>query len=337
MRASVTAVVVAYGAEPWLQRCVEALLASHDVDVDVVLVDNGCTDGAVDELRVRPRIQVIEPERNLGFAGGCNAGAAVASGDLIALVNPDAIVDPGALARMAEVLVDPNIGIATASLRLSDRPDLLNSGGNMIHFLGFGWVGDFEVPADHVGARDVASASGASMMMRSPDWRELGGFDEMYFAYHEDAELSWRCWQAGMRVRYVPEAIVLHRYEFSRTPSKMYLLERNRLIFMLTLFESRTLWLLLLPMVVLEVGMLAVAAAQGWSQQKLDGWRWLATNLRIVRARRRERMRQRRVPDRELTHLLQPRFDPRNFAMPSVLRPIDVMLGVYFRVIRPLI
>ena len=70
----VTAVVVAFGAEPLLPDCVRSILASDGIDVEVVLVDNGCTDGGVDAVRALDGVHVIEPGRNLGFDEACNVG-----------------------------------------------------------------------------------------------------------------------------------------------------------------------------------------------------------------------------------------------------------------------
>src|SRR4051794_39308982 len=132
----VTAVVLAWQAEPWLRRGVEALLASEKVAVDVVLVDNGCTTDDVETLERVPGVSVVRPGRNLGFAGGCNAGARAATGEYLALVNGDAIVEPTALARLVEEAARPDVGVAGASIRLADDPRLLNSAGNPVHVLG---------------------------------------------------------------------------------------------------------------------------------------------------------------------------------------------------------
>ncbi len=78
-------------------------------------------------------VRLIEPRRNLGFAGGCNRGASEATGDVVVFLNPDTVVDPGALSRLAETLEDRSIGIAMARLRLLARPELLNSGGTVLH------------------------------------------------------------------------------------------------------------------------------------------------------------------------------------------------------------
>src|SRR3712207_5057787 len=111
----VTAVILAWGDEPVLEESVEAVLASEDIEADVVLVDNGCTSAAVGRLPGRTGVTVVEPGENLGFAGGCNLGAEHATGEFLAFVNGDAVVLPTALRRMVG-LVDDSVGLVTASL-----------------------------------------------------------------------------------------------------------------------------------------------------------------------------------------------------------------------------
>lgn len=242
---SVSALIVAYGAEPELGDCIDALLASEGALVDVVVIDNGDESGHLTRFVEHPRVDVHRPGSNLGFAGGCNLAAERATGGVLALVNPDAIVAPTALARLAAVACEPGVGIATASVRLADAPGLMNSAGNPVHYLGLAWAGGHGDPAEMHSVRvPVASASGACCAIRADLWRELGGFDPSYFAYHEDVELSLRCWQRGRQVVYVPDAVVLHHYEFSRNALKNYLLERNRLVTVLTTYSGRTLLLL---------------------------------------------------------------------------------------------
>jgi GT2 family glycosyltransferase len=331
----VSAVVLAYGPEPWLERSVRALLDSGDADVDVVLVDNGGTQGTVDALRPTPGVTVVGDGVNLGFSGGCNLGAVAATGEFIAFVNGDLVVEPDALARLAAVAAQPDVGIAAGSVRLGDDPTLLNTAGNEIHFLGFSWVGGFGEPAEVAAIdRDVAGGMGALVLMRRSVWEALGGFAEQYFAFHEDAELSWRCWQRGLRVHYVPDAIGLHRYEFDREPAKMYLAERNRLIFVLTCWDGRTLALLAPVLVAMEVAVALLSLRAGWFRDKLAGWRWLWSHRRWLRERRALVQGTRTVGDRQLAGLLTDRMDARNFPIPDAVRPLDRVLGAYWGLVR---
>jgi GT2 family glycosyltransferase len=299
-----TAVMLAWRDEPLLVESVHAVLASEDVDVDVVLVDNGCTSDAVERLATSEGVTVVDPGENLGFAGGCNLGARHASGELLAFVNGDAVVRPDALAHLVSALRD-DVGLATASVRLYDEPDVINSAGNPVHFTGLSWAGGLGQPATaYAVEREVASASGAAMACRRERFAALGGFCEPMFAYCEDAELSLRSWQRGWKVVYVPEAVALHRYEFSRNPQKFYLLERNRLFLVLTLFGPGLLLGALLPLLALELATLGLALRDGWGRQKVAGWWWLLRHAGLVRSRRRQVRSERVVSDRELARVL---------------------------------
>jgi GT2 family glycosyltransferase len=329
---SVTAVFVAYGEVPLLHEAVERVLASAGVDVDVVVVDHGATAALPSGS---DRVRVVRPPTNSGFGGGCNAGAAVARADFLAFVNPDVLVDPEALVRLAEVAARPDVGIATASVRLLREPDLLNSAGGAIHFLGLGWADGFRDPVASASCeRSVAAASGAAMVMRREVFEAVGGFTPELFLYHEDAELSLRCRLAGYDVRFVPDAVALHDYEFGRNTGKMLLLERNRLVLVLTAYAGRTLVLLAPALIVYEMGMVALSVAQGWFPEKIRGWAWLARHVGWLRAQRRRVAALRVRTDRDIAPFLAAHFTGRQVEFPAVLRPADALLAGYWRLVR---
>lgn len=334
-RHKISAIVLAWKAEPFLRRSVHALLESEGVDVDVVLVDNGCTTDDVEFLETVPGVTVLRPGNNLGFSGGNNAGAGAATGDYIALVNGDAIVEPNTMARLAKELDEPGIGIAAAAMRLAEQPELLNSSGNIIHVLGLSWVGGLGEPETRTAPTDVAGAMGACVLIRRSHWDYLGGFDDRYFAYHEDAEISLRTWRLGQRVVNVPDAIALHRYEFGRNPFKFYLVERNRLMFVFTVWGTRALVFLAPPLLALEVAMTLLAVKQGWFAEKRRGWAWLWEHRQHLRERRRLLQRERAVPDREWMRLLTDRLDTPLVPLPAVvLRPLNALMRAYWVLVR---
>ncbi len=278
-------------------------------------------------------MKVVRPGRNVGFAGGCNLGARSALGDVIALVNQDAVVEPATLGRLAEAALRPGVAIATASIRLAHArsPQQRGQRGSLP---GVRWSGSYDRPASARPVEtDAVTASGAGMAMRHDLWDELDGFAEEYFVYHEDMELSMRFRQRGRRIVYVPGAIVTHRYEFSRNSRKYFLMERNRLVFCITLYETRTLLLLAPAFLCLELGMLAVAARGGWLREKLAGWRWIVSNRRWVAARRRRLQHERTRSDRALAPMLARRFDAGNLPLPQSRRPLDAVLGAYWAVV----
>jgi GT2 family glycosyltransferase len=335
---TVSALVVAYGAEPELGDCLDAILASEGVIVDVVVVDNGDRSGHLARFADEPRVAVYRPGTNLGFAGGCNAAAEHAAGEVLVLVNPDVAVQPQTLARLAAVALEAGVGIATASVRLASEPAVMNSAGNPVHYLGLAWAGGHGEPASmHAEQASVASASGACCAIRADLWRELGGFDPAYFAYHEDVEISLRCWQRGRQVVYVPDAIALHHYEFSRNTGKNYLLERNRLVTVLTTYSGRTLVMIAGPLIALEVSILAVAAAGGWLPAKLRGYRWIVTHAPALVARHRRLQGERTRSDRELIGLFETRFEATNVPDVRAQRALNQLSTGYGRILRRIV
>jgi GT2 family glycosyltransferase len=333
----VSAVILAWKEEPLLRRCVEAVLASEKVAADVVLVDNGCTTDDVEVLERLPGVTVVRPERNLGFAGGCNAGAAIATGEYVCLVNGDAVVEPTTMARLVDVLSEPDVGIAGGSIRLAEDPRLINSAGNPVHILGLSWAGRLGEVEQGTEPVEVAVASGACVALRRELWNRLGGFDEEYFAYHEDTELSIRVWRIGQRVLYVPDAVAVHRYEFSRNEFKYYMIERNRMMFLATLWGWRALILLSPALVGLEVAMLALAAKQGWLGAKLRSYRWLIAHTGHIRRRRRLLQAEVAVPNRQWMGRLTDQVDPVAIELPAVTGPLNAVMRAYWRAVRPLV
>ncbi len=330
----VSVVILAYGEEPWLRESVSSALASEGVEIEVVVVDNGAAAAVATVRDLDPRVKIVSPGRNTGFAGGVNLGVAHAAGDVVCMLNSDAHVAPDCIALLAERVADRD-GIAGALILLNDQPDTINSAGNPLHILGLSWAGMMGLPRSAAPAEgDPASASGACMALTREHWDRMGGFPEEYFAYHEDLDLCWRTRQLGLPVTVFAEASCWHHYEYGRTKIKHYLLERNRLMFLLTCHESRTLAALALPLIALEFAMLAVAVAQGWALQKVKGWAWLATHSRSVLRRRRAVQAARLVSDAQLGRFLVTRFTATQEEMPKLGRVLERVLQGYWTLAR---
>lgn len=315
----VSVIVLGYGTEDHLEEALQALASQTRPEDEFLLVDNGIADIATRRESWPRQVRVLGGGANTGFTGGCLMAAAEATGEVLIFVNSDAIVRPGALDALRAAAEEPDVGIVGGCLRLADRPDVVNSVGNPLQFAGITWAGACGEPAArHMARTEVPVATGGLFALRREVWDELGGFDDLYFAYHEDTDLSLRCWLSGRRVITEPTAIADHYYEFGRNPRKMYLLERNRLITVLTDYPPRTLRTLLPTILLLEPAFLVLAVLQGWSRQKLAAWTWLVRHRSALRARRR-RVQAAVVtpdPDRVLATLLSARIEPPMVAHP---------------------
>lgn len=331
MSDDVSVVVLGYGAEPWLAECLRAALDQRPPVREVILVDNGIAQPARAALPDDPRLTVVTPPENLGFAGGCNEGVRHAGAPVLVFVNSDAVLAPGAAAALEAAVAPPEVGLVTASVRLGDRPATINAAGNPMHYLGYTWAGGMGDPVSmHDRAGEVTCVSGATFAVRREVWDLLGGFDEEYFAYGEDVDLSIRAWQAGFSVRYEPAAVSLHHYEFGRNPAKWFLLERGRLVNVLTLFEPRTRRYVLPMLVAVEAGSLIPAAAQGWAGSKVAAWRWLWENRAYLSERSARVSAARRRPDREILPRLEAQVRPPGEFGQRVPEVANAVLGRYW-------
>ena len=273
---------------------------------------------------------------NVGFGAGCNRGAREVDADVLVFVNPDTVVQPGAVNALARTLEAPDVGVVQARLRLLQQPELLNSSGNVVHVSGLAWPGGYGDPADELASpQDIPCASGAAFAIRSEVFRELGGFTEELFLYQEDLELSWRAHLHGLRVLVLPGADVLHDYVLDRPDrQKEYYLERNRLIVVLSAFSGRLLLLLTPVLLAVEAGIVLVAWRQGWLREKTRGWAWLIRNRAWLAAHRRETQALRRVGDRELARFLTPVVDPRMLELPSGVSALNGLVSAWWRGVR---
>ena len=233
----VSAVIVHYRGGGDLLRCLASLERQDWPDIEAVVVDNGSPEGLPPELDVAAAtlgdgsvpVRVVRLARNLGFAGGANAGLGAATGAHLFLLNPDTELQPGCVSA----LVAADADVATARLLLADSPDILDNCGHDLFPDGLNWCRGRGEPADgaYPSSEDVLLFSGAAVLFRRSALVRTGGFDPAYFAYGEDADLSLRAARLGLRCRYVAEAQVHHRVggSFGRLAlRKVLLVERNR-------------------------------------------------------------------------------------------------------------
>jgi GT2 family glycosyltransferase len=308
---TITAVIVSYDTEPQeIRAAVDSLLAQTRAPAEILIVDNGADGLLASQLcGYAPGVRTIASGSNLGYNAAVNLAAANASGDYLLCLNPDAHAEAGCAEQLAAVAdSDAQIALVGAQILLEDGITR-NAGANPLHPTGISPSGGYGEPREQGRPRDVAVVSGACCLIRRASFLELGGHVEELFLYYDDVDLAWRARIAGMRVVYCPAAVVTHGYEFARRGRKWFFLERNRVFSVLVNYEARTL-ILLSPLLALsEIGLLAVAARNGWLKQKLSSYGSLfALRGRLLNQRRAVQASRRRA-DVELLDLFEDRLD----------------------------
>lgn len=232
---TVAIVIVAFNHAEHLPATLAAVRALRSPRrLSVVLVDNGDGSSAA-VARNHAGIEVLEPGRNLGFAGGCNLAVAHTDAEIVLLVNPDLQPLPDFLEQIVAPLAEPQVGVVGAKLLYPDRQTIQHAGGFLRQPL---------LLSDHLGygardsgqldtTRDVEFVTGAALALRRETWQTLGGLDESFYpAYYEEVDLCLRARQRGLTVRYAPRAVALHHEAAGlgrRSPAYYQLYHRNRL------------------------------------------------------------------------------------------------------------
>ena len=212
MKASV--IVLSWNGKEYLPACLDAVLSQDYSDFEVIVVDNGSTDGSSELVRERyPEVRLLENDRNLGFAGGNNVGLRAANGDVLVLLNQDTQAEAGWLAALVSAIEAPDVGIV-GSKALYPNGTIQHAGGFVCGpraETGHLGRGDEDDRRDSSEYRDVDFVTGAALAISRPVLSRIGLLDEGFYpAYYEDVDWCYRARAAGYRVLYTPEARLIH-------------------------------------------------------------------------------------------------------------------------------
>jgi len=234
---SVSAVVVTYRRADLPVDClasVTAALSLLDCPSELVVVDNGSTDGCTELVRRRfPAARALRLERNLGFSAAANLGIRSSNGDWVMLVNDDVTLDRQAVAKLLQAGArSADIGSVAPQIRFAAAPEVIGSAGIEVDRLGVSYDRLIGRPMASCGKeeREVFGTSAAAGCYRRRMLEELGGFDESFFAYLEDV-VAWRARMRGWRCVHVPTAVAYHHLSATAghgSPFKYFLQGRNR-------------------------------------------------------------------------------------------------------------
>jgi GT2 family glycosyltransferase len=311
----VSVIVVNYNDISYLENCLRSVFAQKYLSFEVILVDNKSTDGSLEfAKRMFPDLVTVANEKNLGYAGGINSGAAHAKGKYLAPLNVDTEVEEDWLRPMVELLdANPDVGAVTPkSLLLSDREKVGVLGLN-IHVTGLGFVyglgrQDKDSPTEPF---QVAGFSGCSFVIRREIIERIGGLNEDPFMYYDDVDLSWVVNLMGYKIYCVPESVMYHEYELRMTPQKMLWLEQGRLNSIIRYFEPCTFVALLPLLSFTEVLISGYCLIRGpryvWA--KVMALFFVLKNIRNLLRRRGQIQRLRRLSDFQLIKRYKLNYD----------------------------
>ena len=334
-------------AERFLTPCLASLRSlSSAIKPDLFIVDNASTPASVAYLREQaPEARLIINEHNDGFAKGNNDAMRLLLAenyDYILLLNMDASLAPDALTELIRIAeANPRAGAIQARLMLDPERKLVNSLGNDIHFLGFGYCRGYRQPFVDEGREkaEIAYPSGAAVLFRAAALRAVGLFDEEFWMYNEDQDLGWRLWLAGWQCLLAFRAVAYHQYEFSRSVSKYYWMERNRLLAAWKNYSVLSLLLFFPALLAMELGMSYFSLRSGWFKEKRKAWAYFFQPRHwpyLIRSRR-AAQRLRQVSDYKILPLFSGKIWYQEIDNPLLKYIANPVFAAYFAVMRGVI
>ncbi|KKR21774.1 MAG: hypothetical protein UT48_C0004G0030 [Parcubacteria group bacterium GW2011_GWE2_39_37] len=346
-------------AEKYLSDCLDSLVEQEFAgEGKYFFVDNESTETSFQYLKqvienkfVSSReYEIVRILHNAGFAEGNNQAMrlAIEQGyDYLILFNMDTVVGNDAIKKMIEAAESADdIGIVQARLMLWDsskqpEENKINSLGNTTHFLGFGFCEGYNEDVSRYKIdeiRNIFYPSGAAFLIKSKVIKEIGYFDEEFWMYNEDQDLGWRTWLAGYRCVLAPEAVVYHKYEFSRSITKYYWMDRNRLLVILKNYHLLTLLLILPTLIIMEFGLFLFALKGGWVRDKIKIYSYFLDlkNWRYIIKARQDCQKTRKIKDKEIVKMITGKIWYQEVD-DWKLRAINPVFNLYWKIIKKII
>jgi GT2 family glycosyltransferase len=290
--------IVYYADVAALRACLAALIPQLAPSDEIIVVDNADSREIVALVAGVHQAQVLSPGRNLGYGGGNNLAASVARGQYLLIVNPDVLLEPTFLQHMRRAMESvPPLALVTATLLLPDGR--VNALGNDVTYAGITTCRGLGDRHRRSSLFPAPAISGAAFAIRRVDFQTLTGFDEQFFLYLEDTDLSLRalllggsCWCAG-------DAVATHGYRWRFSADKQGEVEKNRQQMLIKIFRRETLLALSPGLFLVEVCTLAYATLRGPAhlRAKLHAYVLVVRGRRNLRARRRHLQAARLVSD----------------------------------------
>lgn len=302
----VSVVIVNYNGAEVIRPCLRSLASLPFPGSEVIVVDNGSTDGSVEAVALEfPQVRLIRNGSNLGFAQANNIGVAEARGEYVILLNNDTEVTNDWIPPLLEMLKDPGVAVVTSKVVTDGVPPEYYTMNGTINYLGYNIMRHFP------DLSTVFFAGGASLMFRKSE--VLRPFPDEYFLYHEDVHLSLLMRLSGRKVKMAQSSVVMHRGSVStkQQPSSFvtFYQERNRMLNILCFFQVRTL-VLLVPYMLADIFvklLLSLLIRRKSFVGILRAYWWIVMNVGWILRHRHEIQSERKVADRDILKYMSSR------------------------------
>ena len=206
-------VIVTFNSSGVIARCLESFEAALPADAGITVVDNASSDQTQDVVSRVRRVRLLVNSANAGFGCGCNVGIRASRADWVIVSNPDVVIEAFDMSAFLTDVLDPELGLLAFDMKQGSEAEHHASmlrryprwwSGVVKNSWGLIWPRRLRIGVPSLGREPVSRglwASGAVFALRRDAWEAVGGFDERFFLYFEDVDLSRRLQSAGFRIR----------------------------------------------------------------------------------------------------------------------------------------
>ncbi len=340
-------------AERFLAPCRDSLRQQNYPSelTKIYIVDNASTPESLKYLKDNyPEASVLA--RNDGnYAAANNLGFKQAREDdckYLVAANMDTEMAADWLSELVLALENNSAaGLAQSKILLFPKTEeekkqpRINSLGNIIHFLGFGFTSSYgESDHDILGYPEIKGyASGCSFIIRAEVLEKIGGYSEEYYMYHDDLEISLKVKLAGYKIILAPRSVIYHKYEFKRSTKMIYYMERNRYLTLMTFYPLSLIILIGLPGVIMDIGMLFFSLINGWFREELKiyGYFFSFKNYAKIQEARSRISAFQATPFSSLAKDFAGKIEFQEIANPILKYIVNPLFNAYWQVVKKII
>lgn len=336
-------------AHKYLQECRDSLRLQTYADFQVYIVDNASSPETFSYLKdLYPEAIVLAREDgNYCAANNIGMRQAIQEGcDYLIAANMDTEFETDWLKELVLALENnPDAGVAQSLIRLYPKNEeqkndpLINTAGNLIHFLFFGFTSHYGEKTSSLKVEDysdIAYASGCSFIIRKEVFEEIGGYNEEYYMYHDDLDVSLKARLAGYRVILALKSKVFHKYEFERSIRMIYYMERNRALSFFSFYSPLKILLLFPAFLAMDLGVSLLALIGPWfgTKMEVDAYFLKPSSWRLIKKMRRHLRQISKKPFKEISRDFTGKIEFQeidNFVLRRIANPV---FNLFWKVIK---
>jgi len=340
-------------ANKYLRACRDSLRIQTYTDFKVYIVDNASSEQSLSYLRDLYSEAIVLPREDGNYCAANNLGMreAIKDGcDYLVAANMDTEFEADWLKELVVALDnDASVGIAQSLIMLYPKNEeektnpRVNTTGNLIHFLFFGFTNNYNLKKSELILKseypEIDYASGCSFIIRREIFQEIGGYNDDYYMYHDDLDISLKTRLAGYKIVLAPKSIMWHKYEFERSVRMLYYMERNRVISFFSFYPVYILILLSPFLLFMNIGMLFFSIINGWftTKMKVTAYFFKPSAWRLIMKNRKEYHRLAKQSFKNIASSFVGKIEFQEINNPILEHLVNPVFNLYWKLIKKII